>query len=55
MENSLLEPFDAAGDSPSTNTAVTKVIDRIPREGMDAQLEQRLTRLFKDWLYPRQN
>src|SRR5437870_13741973 len=29
-----------------TGTAVTKVIDRIPREGMDAQLEQAMKNLI---------
>ena len=32
--------------SPETGTAVTKVIDRIPREGMDAQLEQSMKNLI---------
>jgi len=32
--------------SPETDTAVTKVIDRIPREGMDAQLEQAMKNLI---------
>jgi antibiotic biosynthesis monooxygenase (ABM) superfamily enzyme len=32
--------------SPETDTAVTKVIDRIPREGMDGQLEQAMKNLI---------
>jgi antibiotic biosynthesis monooxygenase (ABM) superfamily enzyme len=32
--------------SPETGTAVTKAIDRIPREGMDAQLEQAMKNLI---------
>jgi antibiotic biosynthesis monooxygenase (ABM) superfamily enzyme len=32
--------------SPETGAAVTKVIDRIPREGMDAQLEQSIKNLI---------
>ena len=32
--------------SPEMDTAVTKVIDRIPREGMDAQLEQAIRDLI---------
>jgi antibiotic biosynthesis monooxygenase (ABM) superfamily enzyme len=33
-------------ENVSAETAVTKVIDRIPREGMDAQLEQALKNLI---------
>src|SRR5437899_11775285 len=36
MKNAIAEP----------GTAVTKVIDRIPREGMDAQLEQAMKNLI---------
>jgi antibiotic biosynthesis monooxygenase (ABM) superfamily enzyme len=32
--------------SPETGTVVTKVVDRIPREGMDAQLEQAMKNLI---------
>jgi hypothetical protein len=32
--------------SPETDTTVTKVIDRIPRAGMDAQLEQAMKNLI---------
>ncbi len=32
--------------SPETDTAVTKVVDRIPCEGMDAQLEQAMKNLI---------
>jgi antibiotic biosynthesis monooxygenase (ABM) superfamily enzyme len=35
-----------AGDSPAADTAVTKVIDRIPRAGMEAQLEQAMKALI---------
>jgi len=33
-------------ENASTVTAVTKVVDRIPREGMDAQLEQAMKNLI---------
>jgi len=33
-------------ENASTETAVTKVVDRIPREGMDAQLEQAMKNLI---------
>src|SRR5258707_12649660 len=33
-------------ENASAETAVTKVVDRIPREGMDAQLEQAMKNLI---------
>ena len=33
-------------ENASPDTTVTKVIDRIPREGMDAQLEQAIKNLI---------
>src|SRR5439155_328071 len=42
MENASPETFGTARD----DTSVTKVIDRIPREGMDAQLEQAIRNLI---------
>ena len=43
MNDSSAKTFGSTGDA---DTTVTKVIDRIPREGLDAQLEQALKNLI---------
>jgi antibiotic biosynthesis monooxygenase (ABM) superfamily enzyme len=46
MSNSPPDIFDTPGDLSGTDTTVTKVVDRIPRNAMDAQLEQSIKNLI---------
>lgn len=46
MNKSSPDSFGTPGDLPGTDTTVTKVVDRIPREGMEAHLEQAIKNLI---------
>ena len=47
MNSTALEnASDAVADGLSTSTAVTTVIDRIPRAGMESRLEQSIKNLI---------